>query len=155
MRICRVNDLRTNHFIPPLNVGDYLPAEFQQDCEPKIVDGQPQVVCQVRTTDCPGNVLVVVAQGNEVCMRVLDVAGGDGVVLQGVNFFSVDAKVRFSDKQTGTAVRDVDAFVRGDIDTPVTEVISGQTVLINDCRVQDRLTFSVPADVRLASTRSR
>jgi hypothetical protein len=69
------------------------------------------------------------------------------VVLQGVNYFSVNAKVRFTDKQTGTAVRDVDAHVWGDVDTPVTEVISGQTVLINDCRVHDRLTFSVPNDL--------
>ena len=69
-------------------LSDFLPAEIQQDCAPKIVDGQPQVVCQVRTTDCPGNSL------GTVCPRVLDVAQGDGVVLEGVNYFSVDAKVR-------------------------------------------------------------
>ncbi len=141
VRICKVNDLRTANFIPPINIGDYLPAEIQQDCEPKIVDGQPQVVCQVRTTDCPGNTL------GSVCTRVLDVATGDGVVLQRVNYFSVDAKVRFTDKQTGTPVRDVDAHVWGDVDTSVTEVINGQTVLINDCRVHDRLTFQVPNDL--------
>ncbi|MGH7462722.1 MAG: hypothetical protein ACREMA_17065, partial [Longimicrobiales bacterium] len=145
VRICRVNDLRTTHFIPFLNVGDYLPAEIQQDCEPKIVDGQPQVVCQVRTTNCPGNLLG--DAGNSACSRVLDVGLGDSVVLEGVNYFSVDAKVRFTDKQTGAAVRDVDAFVVGDIDTPVTEVVNGQTVLINDCRVHDRLTFQVPNDL--------
>lgn len=147
VRICKINDLRTANFIPSINIGDYLPAELQQDCEPKIVDGQPQVVCQVRTTDCPGNFLVLDTVGNVVCARVPDVALGDGVVLQGVNYFSVDAKVRFTDKQTGTAVRDVDAFVVGDVDTPVTEVINGQTVLINDCRVHDRLTFQVPNDL--------
>ena len=141
MRICTVDDLRTANFIPPINIGDYLPAEIQHDCAPQIVDGQSQVVCQVRTADCPGNTL------GSVCARVLDVALGDGVVLQGVNYFSVDAKVRFSDKQTGTAVRDVDAHVWGDTDTPVTEVINGQTVLINDCRVHDRLTFNVPNDL--------
>jgi hypothetical protein len=64
-----------------------------------------------------------------------------------VNYFSVDAKVRFTDKQTGTAVRDLDAHAWGDIDTPVTEVINGQTVLINDCRVHDQLTFQVPNDL--------
>ena len=146
VRICTVNDLRTANFIPPINIGNYLPAEIQQDCAPKIVDGQPQVVCQVRATDpvtgqppCPGNSL------GSVCARVLDVALGDGVVLQGVNYFSVDAKVRFTDKQSGTAVRDVDAHVWGDVDTPVTEVVSG--ALINDCRVHDRLTFRVPDDL--------
>jgi hypothetical protein len=110
------------------------------------VDGQPTVDCQVRTTDCPGHSLVVGA-GTTVCLRVTDVAQGDGIVLEGVNYFSVDAKVRFTDKQTGTALREVDAHVWGDVDTPVTEVINGQTVLINDCRVHDRLTFRVPDDL--------
>jgi hypothetical protein len=138
VRICRVNDLRTVNFIPPINIGDYLPAEIQQDCAPQIVNGQTQVVCHVRTTDCPGNAL------DSVCARVPEVALGDGVVLQGVNFFSVNAKVRFSDKQTGNAVRDVDAHVFGDITTPVTEV---NGALINDCRVHDRLTFQMPDDL--------
>jgi hypothetical protein len=80
-------------------------------------------------------------------MRVPEVAAGDGVVLQGVNYFSVDARVRFSDRQTGTTVREVDAHVWGDVDTPVTEDTYGQTVLINDCRVHDRLTFRVPEDL--------
>jgi hypothetical protein len=141
VRICTVNGLRTANFIPPINIDNYLPAEIQRDCEPKIVDGQAQVVCQVRTTDCPGNTL------QSVCAVVPNIALGDGVVLQGVNYFSVDAKVRFTDKQTGIAVRDVDAHVWGDVDTPVTEVINGNTVLINDCRVQDRLTFQVPNDL--------
>jgi len=141
VRICTINDLRTANFIPPIDVNDRPPAEIQQDCAPQIVDGQAQVVCQVRTADCPGNSL------GPVCGRVLDIAQGDGVVLQGVNYFSVDAKVRFSDKATGTAVRDVDAHVWGDLDTPVTEVVNGETVLINDCRVHDKLTFQVPIDL--------
>ena len=105
------------------------------------MDGQPQVVCQVRTTNCPGNSL------GSVCARVLDVALGDGVVLQGVNYFSVNAKVRFTDSHTQVPVRDVDVHVWGDIDTPVTEVINGKTQLINDCRVHDQLTFRVPDDL--------
>ena len=117
------------------------------------MNGQPQVVCQVRTTDCPGN--LVDAVGSVVCTRVPEVAAGDGVVLQGVNYFSIDAKVRFTDKQTGAAVRDVDAHVWGDIDTAVTEVINGSTVLINDCRVHDRLTFRCRTILRRWSTRSR
>lgn len=142
VRICSVNSLRTANFIPPVAPGDYLPAEIQQDCEPQIVDGQPQVICQVRTSNCPGNTL-----GGSVCARVPDVAFGDGVVLQGVNYFSIDAKVRLIDKQTSNPIRDLDAFVRGDVDTPVTEVVNGQTTLINDCRVHDQLTFQVPNDL--------
>ena len=52
--------------------------------------------------------------------------------------------MRFTDKQSDTAVRDVDAHVWGDVDTPVTDV-NGQ--LINDCRVHDLLTFQVPNDL--------
>ena len=142
VRICSINELRTANFIPPINIGDYLPAEIQQDCSPQIVNGQAEVVCQVRTANCSGNTI-----GSAVCARVLDIAQGDGVVLKGVNYFSVDAKVRFSDKQTGNAVRDVDSHVFGDLDTPVTEEVNGQTVLINDCRVHDKLTFQVPVDL--------
>lgn len=141
VRICSINDLRTASFIPPLDIGAFLPAEIQQDCTLQLVNGQPQTVCQVRTTDCPGNTL------GSVCGRVLDIAAGDGVTLRGVNYFSVDAKVRFTDKQTGATVRDVDAHVWGDTDTPVTEVIDGNTVLVNDCRVHDQLTFQVPDDL--------
>lgn len=149
VRICTINDLRTASFRPGINIDDYKAAEIQQDCVIKIVDGQPQVQCQVRTaalsTDCPGNFY---ADGvNIVCFRVLDVAAGDSMVLEGVNFFSVDAKVRFFDKQTSTVVRDVDAHVWGDIDTPLSEEINGEQVLINDCRVHDRLTFTVPDDL--------
>jgi hypothetical protein len=137
--ICRINDLRTGSFIPPPT--DYLPAEIQHDCAVQFVDGQPQVVCQVRTTDCPGNSLPGAVS---VCGRVLDVAFGDSLVLEGVNYFSVDAKVRFIDKPTGNPVRDVDAHVWGDVDTPLTDV-NGE--LINDCRVHDRLSFTVPDDL--------
>jgi hypothetical protein len=145
VRICSINDLRTANFIPPISPGDYLPSEIQQDCAPQIVNGQAEVVCHVRTTNCPGNTI------SSVCGRVLEIAQGDGVVLKGVNYFSIDAKVRFSDKQTGLPVRDVDTHVWGDVTTPVTEVINGKTVLINDCRVQDRLTFQIPVDLAPAT----
>ena len=142
VRICRINDLRTGSFIPPPS--DYLPAEIQHDCAVQIVDGQPQVVCQVRSADCPGNTLPTAVS---VCGRVLDAAFGDGVKLEGVNYFSVDAKVRFYDDQTGAPVRDLDTHVWGDVNTPVTEVVNGETKLINDCRVHDQLTFNVPDDL--------
>lgn len=142
VRICRVNDLRTANYIPSVNEGDYLPAEIQQDCAPQLVNGQPQIVCEVRSADCPG-----LSFADGVCLRVPDVASGDAVILQGVNFFSVDATVRLTDKQTGTIVRDVETHVWGDIDTPVTETVNGASALVNDCRVHDRLTFQVPNDL--------
>lgn len=139
VRICKVNDVRSANFLPQLSPGDYQPAEIQHDCAIQIVDGQPEVVCNVRTADCQGNSIASAA-----CARVLDVALGDSVVLEGVNYFNVNARVRFSDRQTGNPVRDVDAHVWGDVDTPVTG--DGQA-LINDCRVHDRLTFQVPDDL--------
>jgi hypothetical protein len=139
VRICSVNSLRTANYIPPLAGGDYLPAEIQQDCAPVIVNGQPQVVCQVRTADCPGN------SGPGFCARVLDIAPGDGLMLEGVNYFSVNAKVRLTARAPLSVTRDIDAFVWGDETTPVTDVATG--TLINDCRVQDRLSFRVPDDL--------
>lgn len=138
VRICRINGLRTANFFPQPTIGEYLPAEIQQDCTVQIVNGQPNVICQPRTTDCPGNSL------GPVCARVVDVSQGDGVVLEGVNYFSVDAKVQISEKITGNLVTEVEAFVRGDIDTPRVDE-NGQ--LINDCRVHDRLNFQVPEDL--------
>jgi hypothetical protein len=137
VRICRVNNLRTASFIPT-PPGGYLPTEIQQDCAGVLVNGQPQVVCQTRSTNCPGN------QVAGVCGVVLNIAQGDSVQLSGVNYFNVDAKVRLTDVQTQLIVQDVDAFVFGDIDTPVNEVVNGVTQLINDCRVQDKITFNVP-----------
>jgi hypothetical protein len=138
VRICSINSLRTTNFIPTLNAADYVPAEIQQDCGPVVVNGQTQVVCQVRTTDCPGN------SGPGFCGRVQDIAPGDSLLLEGVNYFSVDAKVRLTLRATGSPTRDVDAFVMGDDTTPVTD---GAGVLINDCRVRDRITFQVPDDL--------
>jgi len=138
VRICSINSLRTANFIPSLNAADFLPAEIQQDCAPVVVNGQTQVVCQVRTADCPGN------SGPGFCARVQDIAPGDSLLLQGVNYFSVNAKVRLTMRATGSPTRDVEAFVMGDDTTPVTDSAGA---LINDCRVQDRITFRVPDDL--------
>jgi hypothetical protein len=139
VRICRINGIRTANFVPLPPLGDFLPTEFHQDCSPIIVNGQPQVVCQVRSQNCPGNVIHGTA-----CARVVEVAAGDSMTLQGVNYFSTETRVRITNRDTGQTISDVETHVWGDVDTPVTEVVNGKTVLINDCRVQDRLTFRVP-----------
>jgi hypothetical protein len=46
-----------------------------------------------------------------------------------------------------TVLREVPAQVCGDDDTPLTERLQGQDRLILDCRVHDRLSFQVPADL--------
>lgn len=140
VRICSVNDIRTANFIPTIDIGDRLPPEIQRDCAPQVVNGETQVVCVNRTTDCPGHSL------GSVCARVLDVAQGEAVTLEGVNYFNVDASVRLTSKD-GTVVREVAAHVWGDIDTPVTEQVNGETRLINDCRVRDRIVFRIPDDL--------
>jgi hypothetical protein len=71
---------------------------------------------------------------------------GQGVVLQGMNFSHFDTKVQFMDSTTSN-VRQVDAFVCGDAETPLTENINGIDVPIIDCRVHDRLRFTVPVDM--------
>lgn len=142
VRICRVNGLRTGSFTPPLSGGDYTPDELQQRCRVILEGNEPKQVCEVQATDCPGNTLV------GACLRVPKIEAGQGVLLEGVNFSSVDATVRIFDKATpGTVLREVPAQVCGDDETPLTERIGDQDRLILDCRVHDRLGFQVPADL--------
>lgn len=141
VRICRVRNLRTAHHKPRLTPGDYVYDEIQHDCAPVTTNGITETVCQVRTSDCPGHGL------DGFCIRVIDVGQGEGVELDGVNFLNVDAKVRLVDKETATIAREVDAFVWGDITTPLNETVNGVTQLIDDCRVRDKLTFRVPDDI--------
>lgn len=140
VRICSINNLRTDDLLPRIPAGEYRPDEIAQTCQTVLVNGQPQVVCEVRTADCVGG------QVDGVCLRVPTVAAGNGVIVQGVNYFSTDARVQLTARVSGS-VRLVDGFVVGDIDTPVTETIDGQQRLINDCRVKDRLGFTVPEDL--------
>lgn len=144
LRVCKLNGLRTNEFAPALTAGQFLPAELQHTCETVVVDGAPQTTCQVQVGTCPGNFLNDDAR---TCLAVPDVAAGEAVVLEGVNFISVDGKVRLTSQPDSTIVREVDAHVFGDLDTPLNEVVDGQTRLIRDCRVHDRLTFVVPTDL--------
>lgn len=142
VRICRVNGLRTGSYTPPLGLGDYTPAEVQQRCRVIMEGGEARQVCDVQTADCPGNDL------GGACQRVLEIEAGQGVVLEGVNFSSVDATVRISTKAAPqTVLREVPAQVCGDDETPLTERIDGQDRQILDCRVHDRLTFQIPADL--------
>lgn len=142
LQICQVNELRTATFRPPLSLGDYQPAEIQQSCALVLgADGVIRQNCSVVTGNCPGNVL---ADG--VCARVPEVANGDAVVLSGVNFMNIDMKVRLK-ARVGTASAEVDAHVFGDLETAREEEVGGVTRLIRDCRVKDRLTFVIPADL--------
>jgi hypothetical protein len=141
LQICRMNNLRTASFRPAISLGDYLPAEIQQHCELVLVGEEIQQNCSVLTGDCPGNKLP-----DDVCARVLDVANGDAVVVTGVNFMRTDMKVRLKAKE-GTATAEVDAYVFGDLDTPLKEEVNGVESIIQDCRVKDRLTFVVPEDL--------
>ncbi len=148
LRICRVNGLRTLNFTPTLEPGDYLPAELEQHCEPILVDGEVQQNCEVLRGgldgNCPGNFLF---DDENTCLRVPEIQGGTGVILEGVNFISLDATVRLTPKGSGTGTREVEAHVFGDLTTPLNEVVDGETRTIRDCRVRDRLTFRVPDDL--------
>jgi hypothetical protein len=139
--ICRVNGLRTNSFSPRLSLGDLRPEELQRVCTPEVVDGKVQLNCKVLTADCPGN------DFDGTCLRVPDVRTGEAVILQGLNFFNVAARVRLTAKAPGTTIRELDAHVCGDVTTPLTETADGRQQPIRDCRVNDLLTFKVPEDL--------
>ncbi len=141
VRICRINGLRTGSFLPPLAPGEYTPEELQQRCHVVLEGNQPKLVCEVQTTDCPGRSV------GDACLRVQEIEAGKAVLLEGVNFFSVDTKVRITDVATFNLVREVDTQVCGDDETPLKAIVNGTEVLITDCRVHDRLTFRVPDDL--------
>jgi hypothetical protein len=140
IHICRINGLRTGNFLPPLAPGDYTPEELQQRCHVVLEGTESKLVCEVQTTNCPGVDL------GGLCLRVQEVEAGQAVLVEGVNFSSVDTKVRLQNRE-GTTVRKVDTQVCGDDETPLTEIVNGMEVLITDCRVHDRLTFRVPEDL--------
>jgi hypothetical protein len=141
--VCRINGLRTGAFLPPLALGDYTLAELQQRCRVVLEGTVPKLVCEVlqEPPQCPGHGF------DGTCLRVQEVEAGQAVQLEGVNFSSVNTKVRLTDKATQSIVREVDAQVCGDDQTPLTEIVNGTEVLITDCRVHDRLTFRVPDDL--------
>jgi hypothetical protein len=141
VKICRLNGLRTNASPPELSLGDYQPQELQQQCTPEVIDGEVILDCQFQTEPCPGNAV------EGTCLRVPDVRAGDGVILQGVNFFNIDAKVKLVAQPPATGTREVDAHVCGDEETPLTETVEGKEVTIGDCRVHDIVTFRVPGDL--------
>jgi hypothetical protein len=142
VRICSINGLRTVNFIPSVAPGAYRPEEIAKDCVVTLVNGSPQVTCQVRVGNCIGGAL-----SDGVCLTVPSVVAGDGILLQGVNFFSVDAKVVLTARPPATGRFELDCHVFGDIDTPVNETVNGLTRLINDCRVHDRISVTLPADL--------
>jgi hypothetical protein len=139
--VYRINGLRTHTFFPPLAAGDYNPDELQQTCHVVLEGTESKQVCEIQTANCPGVAL------DGACLRLQEVEAGQAVLLEGVNFSSIDAKVRLSDQATHTITREVDAHVRGDEETPLTENINGTEVLITDSRVHDQLSFRVPSDL--------
>lgn len=141
IKLMRVNGLRTISYEPMLSAADFLPHELQQSCVPSIVDGQTQVNCSILTSNCPGY------EYEGLCLKVPEVAAGSAILVEGVNFYDVDAKVAIYLKNTGDIVRMVDAHICGDQETPVTENVGGTEQYIADSRVKDLLTFKVPEDL--------
>ncbi len=141
VNICRVNGLRTATYQPPLPLGQFTPAELQQRCVPTMQNGQLVQNCAVQGEPCPGYTI------DATCLRVPEVEAGSAVLLEGVNFFDINAQVRILARAPATGEQRVDAHVVGDTQTPLTEVVDGQTRTIRDCRVQDRLSFKLPDDL--------
>ena len=143
LRICRLDGLRTNEFSPFLQ-------RRRPTCPPSCNStasrrGRRRADAQLRgrAGNCPGNFL-----SDTTCLRVPDVNAGDGIVLEGVNFISIDSHRPPHPPAPSTVTREVDAFVFGDLGHAAHgEVVDGQTVTIRDCRVHDRITFVVPPDL--------
>lgn len=141
VNICRINGLRTSSFSPALSLAEYTSEELQQVCTPEIVDDEVQLNCEVQTEPCPGHDV------EGTCLRVPEINPGSGVMLEGVNFFDTQTRVRLESQGETTTVREVEVHVCGDTETPVTEEVDGQERTIRDCRVRDRLSFRVPDDL--------
>lgn len=141
VRIDRINGLRTKTFVPHLTIGEYEPSELQQLCELEVIDGEASQNCRVQTEDCPGNDV------DGTCLRVQDFRSGDAVILQGVNFFNVQAVVRLTAQPPGSFSREIEAHVFGDQETPVTETDGEFVTTILDSRVQDLISFRLPEDL--------
>jgi hypothetical protein len=103
-------------------------------------NNNPKQVCETQTTNCPSGTAF-----DGICLRLHEVEIGGSVVLEGVNFSSIDTKVQLTDMNGN--VRQLDTYVCGDEDTPLTEIVNGKEVPIIDSRVHDRLSFGVPEDM--------
>jgi hypothetical protein len=138
VHIFKVNGLRTNEH-PQLTGASLLPEETQRDCS-AVIDGEEVTWdCENKEPPCDGHQL-----GN-TCLAVPIVQAGTSVTIEGVNFFDIDAKIKFRRKGSNSPFSEVDAFVYGDVDTPVTEIIDGEERLIADHRVRDKIFFTIPA----------
>jgi len=94
VKIFRTNNLRTIDNILALQVGDFLPEEFQQVSVPAIVNGHGEWNYSMQEPPSDGFQL-----GN-VYMSVPQVQSGTSVTLEGSNYFDINAKVRFRIKNT-------------------------------------------------------
>jgi len=138
VRIFKINGLRTYDNIPHLLPGEFLPEELQQHCTPRMNGEDVVWDCSIQTPPCDG------IQIDSTCLRVLQIQNGTSVTLEGVNFFDVNATVQLRLKQTYGSYTEVDAFVYGDVDTALTEIISGNEQIISDSRVHDKIFFTIP-----------
>lgn len=131
-----VNGIRTLDAIL-LDRNNPTSEEVERTC---IINEQNQQICTAETPPCPGNT----SPTSNVCLKVQQVLGGDLVVLQGLNFFTLDAKVIMASKAQPSLRRVIPTIVYGDTDTPIFDE-QGQRIL--DTRVKDKLLFAVPEDL--------
>jgi hypothetical protein len=138
VHIFTINALRTSDYIPNLAKQDYLPEEFQQTCTPILNGDKVEWDCSMQQPPCDGNSI------DDACLRVQQIQGGTSVTLEGVNFCDVNAKVKYKLRDSADDYSEVDAFVYGDVDTPVTEIINSVETIIADNRVHDKIFFTIP-----------
>ena len=139
VHIFKINDIRTNDYMPRLASGDFRPGELQRSCIARTIGDTVTWDCSIMQAPCDGY------QNGDVCLRVLQVTAGSSLTLTGVNFFDTDAKIWMRKKGTTGRYTKINAFVYGDITTPVYKTVNGKRKLIADKRVNDKIYFSIPA----------
>ena len=140
VRIFTKNNIRTYDYRPRLKSADYLPAELQQVCILREDEANDRVEwdCLVQPPPCDG------FQIDDTRLRVQQIQSGTSVTHKGVNFIDVNAKIQFHLKHSTESFTEVDTFVYGDIDTPLTESINAADRILNDSRVHYKIFFPIP-----------
>jgi hypothetical protein len=140
IHIFKINTLRTNDNVPSLAKQDFLPEEFQQVCTPRANGEVVEWDCRMQQQPCDGSSI------EDACLKVQQIQSGTSITIEGVNFFDINTKVQLRQKLSNDNGIAIDAFVYGDIDTPVTETINGQQIVVADSRVHDKIFFQIPED---------
>lgn len=150
--ICKVNEIHTP--AARFRSSGFLKFEdweLEQECNPVMDPYTAEVSpnCQVRVLadGCDGGTeysLLPEMPQHSACIRVPTSRAGLDVELTGFNFFSPSCKVRLQKEDQPDFSFLLDVTVCGDSQTPLQELQGTQLQYIADCRVHDKIRFTLP-----------